>query len=66
MGWPHGAKYWSDVQIEKDAKVAREIFRQKRFQEPKELYLRAFENLEQANKKVVALLPKILADPVDP
>ncbi|MEK6803274.1 MAG: XamI family restriction endonuclease [Nitrospirota bacterium] len=66
MGWPQGAKHWSDAQIEKDAKLAKEIFRQKRFQEPKERYLKAFEELEQANKKVIALLPQILADPVDP
>jgi len=66
MGWPQGAKHWSDAQIQMDAKLAKDIFRQKRFQEPKERYLKAFEELEQANKKVVALLPQILADPVDP
>ena len=66
MGWPQGAKHWSDAQIKKDATLAKEMFRQKRFQEPKERYLQAFEELEQANKKVVALLPQILADPVDP
>lgn len=65
MGWPQGAPLWSDAQLKKDAKIAKEIFRQKRFQEPKELYLQAFERLEQANKKVVPLLPQILAEPVD-
>jgi len=66
MGWPKGAKRWSATQIRKDAKAAKDLFRKRRFEEPKERYLKAFEQLEKANKQVVAQLQRILADPVDP
>lgn len=61
MGWPQGARYWSESQIRKDADLAKALFRKRRFQEPKEQYLKAFAQLEQANKKVIALLPQILS-----
>ena len=66
MGWPKGARKWSPQEILQDAKQAKELFRQRRLEEPKERYLEAFQTLEHANKKVVELLPGLLADPVDP
>lgn len=66
MGWPKGARKWSPKEVLRDAKEAKELFRQRRLEEPKERYLEAFTPLEHANKKVVELLPCLLADPVDP
>ena len=66
MGWPKGARKWSPREVLQDAKQAKELFRQRRLEEPKERYLEAFQSLEQANKRVVELLPGLLADPVDP
>lgn len=66
MGWPKGARKWSPQEVLRDAKQAKELFRQRRLEEPKERYLEAFQSLELANKKVVELLPSLLADPVDP
>ena len=66
MGWPKGARKWSDNEIRKDAAAAKGLFRKRRLGEPKDLYLKAFGQLEKANKKVIGLLPQILADPVDP
>ena len=66
MGWPKDARKWSRQEILRDVEQAKELFRQRRLEEPKERYLEAFKSLERANKKVVELLPGLLADPVDP
>jgi hypothetical protein len=66
MGWPPGAKKWSASDIHTDAKLAKDLFRARRFEEPKERYLDAFRQLERANAHVVSRLEQILADPVDP
>ncbi len=66
MGWPKGAHKWSEAEICSDAIEAKALFRKRRLGEPKDSYLRAFELLEKANKKVIGLIPQILADPVDP
>lgn len=66
MGWPKGARKWSDAKIRKDAAKAKDLFRKRRFDEPKERYLDAFKQLEKANKTVIDQLARILDDPVDP
>lgn len=66
MGWPKGARKWTSQEILSEVKQAKELFRQRRLEEPKERYLEAFTQLEQANKKVVELLPRLLTGPVDP
>ncbi|BFU94932.1 MAG: type II restriction endonuclease [Nitrospira sp.] len=66
MSWPKGARKWSRREILSDARQARELFRQRRLEEPKERYLAAFQQLERANKQVIEILPQLLSDPVAP
>ncbi len=66
MGWPKGARKWSDAEIRKDAAKAKNLFRKRRFDEPRERYLDAFKLIEKANKTVIDQLACILDDPVDP
>ncbi len=50
MRWPKHARKWKLKEIEKDARRATDIFRERRLGEPKERYLKAFELLEAANR----------------
>ncbi len=65
-GWPRGARFWELHEIIADAEVAREQFRQRRFGEPMDKYLAAFDELESANKEVIGNLHTLVGDPVDP
>ena len=64
--WPKGARYWAKKEILNDCHRAKEDFRKRRLDEPKELYLEAFESLEVANKDIIGCLDGILASPPKP
>lgn len=66
MIWPKGARKWSTEEIVSDVIQSREEFRRRRFGEPMDRYLSAFESLEKANKKLISQLPRLFDDPVDP
>ncbi|MBM3564697.1 MAG: XamI family restriction endonuclease [Alphaproteobacteria bacterium] len=65
MGWPRGARRWSDKEIRNDTAEAKALFRKKRLSEPKKRYLDAFAQLEKANKEIIDRLAHILDDSVD-
>lgn len=66
MSWPAGARKWTPDEILKDAKDARDFFRQRRLGEPMANYLKAFGALEKANRELTPRLAEIFADPVNP
>lgn len=66
MSWPKNARKWSPEEIVKDAAESREEFRRRRFGEPMDQYLKAFDALEKANTKLIKDLPKLFQNPVDP
>lgn len=57
MGWPKDARKWSRQEILRDVEQAKELFRQRRLEDPKERYLEAFTSLERADKKLVEREP---------
>lgn len=64
--WPNRARKWSREEIHSDCRQSKEAFRQRRLDEPKELYLQAFDNLEEANKDIINCLDGLLAKPLKP
>ena len=65
MPFPRLARKWTLEEITADAAIARDNFRRRRFGEPMDQYLKAYEALERANIDLVSQLPKIFQDPVD-
>ncbi len=65
MRWPKHARKWKLKEIEKDARRATDIFRERRLGEPKERYLKAFELLEAANRRLMGSLARLKERPVD-
>lgn len=53
MPFPRHARKWSLSEIVADARKAQDEFRRRRFGEPKDLYLKAFEALERANSGLI-------------
>ncbi|WHZ25856.1 MAG: hypothetical protein OJF51_000651 [Nitrospira sp.] len=45
MGWPKDARKWSRQEILRDVEQAKELFRQRRLEEPKERYLEALRGI---------------------
>jgi len=65
MSWPRGARKWSRVEIDRDVREAKDFFRRRRLEEPKERYLQAFSQLEKANKRVIEVLPQLFTSDAD-
>jgi hypothetical protein len=65
MPFPKLARKWTLAEITSDAARAREEFRRRRFGEPMDRYLKAFEALERANATLIPQLPKLFHNPVD-
>lgn len=65
MSWPDKAVKWTIAEIVADAADAKELFRRRRLGEPLDNYLRAFEALEKANRRLLKDFPKLFSDPVD-
>lgn len=66
MIWPDKAVKWTREQIIADAAEAKALFRQRRLGEPLDNYLKAFESLERANRRLLSDFSRLFADPVDP
>lgn len=66
MIWPDKAVKWTREQVIADAADAKELFRRRRLGEPLDKYLRAFEALEKANRRLIKEFPRLFTDPVDP
>ncbi|MCA3218536.1 MAG: XamI family restriction endonuclease [Burkholderiales bacterium] len=58
--WPRHAPRWTDEEIVRDAAIARQEFRQRRFGEPRSRYLEAFAEFETANGWLLPRLERLL------
>lgn len=58
--WPRHAPRWTDEEIVRDAAIAREEFRQRRFGEPRSRYLEAFAEFETTNGWLLPRLEQLL------
>jgi hypothetical protein len=66
MSWPKDAPKWTPEMIAMDSVLSRAEFRRRRFGEPMDKYLQAFDSLELANKNLIRNLPELFKKPVDP
>lgn len=65
MHWPEGARKWSLSEIVEDARTATAHFCERRLGEPKDRYLRAFDELASANRELLGSLSRLQEMPVD-
>jgi hypothetical protein len=60
-GWPRHARRWTPAEILRDAQLAREEFRRRRFGEPRSRYLASVEKFERANEWLLPRLHTLMA-----
>lgn len=63
--WPRLARRWTAAEILRDAGLARDEFRARRFGEPRSRYLQSFAEYERANRWLLPRLQSLLAERPD-
>jgi hypothetical protein len=65
MPFPRRARKWTLAEITADAAIARDEFRHRRFGEPMDQYLKAFQALEHANEALIPRLPELFEEQIN-
>lgn len=61
VGWPRGARHWTDAELASDVERAAQDFRARRLGEPMQRYLDAFDAARPQHEALIARLASVLA-----